>query len=277
MKSLVILFAIIVTHTLNAQNVGIGTSTPAARLELTFNGFSNYGTALLINQDVVGNSDGPRIQFKKTMTISKSWTAGILNGVDVGSFVISEDGGINGFGTPRFTIAPGGNIGFGGTLAINGNTGTAGQVLTSNGAASPAWSNEPKYFFFSQTGNYINLNAVPAYIPGIHGQTFTTTFVSNLIITVTSNLFANAPEPAQAIAVDTQILDFASNTIGDTYNYAYALGGTSYSGGGTVTSTIYIPNVPAGTYSLFCRGFRISNTGNNNCSGTQAIIQARPL
>ncbi len=96
-----------------AQNVGIGTPSPASKLEITHNGASTYGTALLINQNVIGNSDGPKIQFQKTMISSKSWTAGILNGVDVGTFGISEDGGTGGFGTPRFTIAQGGNVGIG--------------------------------------------------------------------------------------------------------------------------------------------------------------------
>src|SRR5881394_120085 len=82
----------------NAQNTGIGTTTPVARLEITHNGASSYGTALLLNQYLLGNSDGPKIQFKKTMTSTKSWTAGILNGVDVGTFGISEDGGTDGFG-----------------------------------------------------------------------------------------------------------------------------------------------------------------------------------
>ena len=94
-------------------NIGIGTITPASKLEITHNGGSVYGTALLINQNVIGNSDGPKIQFNKTMTSSKSWTAGILNGVNISTFGISEDGGTGGFGTPRFTIAQGGNVGIG--------------------------------------------------------------------------------------------------------------------------------------------------------------------
>ncbi|MEO6253742.1 MAG: hypothetical protein ABIO79_10570 [Ferruginibacter sp.] len=100
----------------NIGNVGIGingTAAPAAKLEIIHNGFSTYGTALLINQDVIGNADGPKIQFKKTMTSPKSWTTGILNGVDIGTFGISEDGGTGGYGTPRFTIAQGGNVGIG--------------------------------------------------------------------------------------------------------------------------------------------------------------------
>ena len=102
----------------NAGNVGIGTIgalAPAAKLEIIHNGASTNGTALLINQNVIGNADGPKIQFKKTMTSPKSWTAGILNGIDLGTFGISEDGGTGGFGNPRFAIAQGGNVGIGTT------------------------------------------------------------------------------------------------------------------------------------------------------------------
>ena len=108
-------------------NVGIGTAAPAAKLEITHNGASAFGTALLLNQNAIGNSDGPKIQFTKTMTSTKSWTAGILNGVDVGAFSINEDAGTFGFGNPRFTIAAGGNVGVGtnspqSQLEINGYT-----------------------------------------------------------------------------------------------------------------------------------------------------------
>ena len=97
----------------NGGNVGISTVTPAAKLEIVHDGASTFGTALRINQGAIGNSDGPRIEFHKTMTASKRWSAGILNGVDVDDFAINEDGGISGFGTPRFTILNGGNVGIG--------------------------------------------------------------------------------------------------------------------------------------------------------------------
>src|SRR5205085_2803634 len=95
----------------NTGRVGIGTTSPGAKLELAHDGASTFGTALLINQSVLGNSDGPKIEFRKTMNSSKSWSAGILNGIDVGTFSINEDGGTGSFGTPRLTITQGGNVG----------------------------------------------------------------------------------------------------------------------------------------------------------------------
>lgn len=100
-------------------NVGINAILPAAKLEVASDGASKFGTILLVNQSAIGNGDGPKIQFQKTMTNSKSWTTGIQNGLNVGNYAISEDGGTLGFGTPRLTIVPGGNVGIG-TTTPNG-------------------------------------------------------------------------------------------------------------------------------------------------------------
>jgi hypothetical protein len=132
-----------------AGNVGMGTTAPSSKLEITHNGASVYGTALLINQDAVGNADGPKIQFKKTMTASKSWTAGILNGIDIGTFAINEDGGTNGFGSPRFTIIPGGNIGIGTTNPLT-------KLHIQNGSSGNSSPFSP-LTVESNTNTYINL------------------------------------------------------------------------------------------------------------------------
>lgn len=259
----------------NAGNVGIGTTAPASKLEITHDGASVYGTALSLNQDVIGNADGPKIQFKKTMTSPKSWTAGILNGVDVGTFSINEDGGTGGFGTPRFTIAPGGNIGITGALAINGNTGIAGQVLTSNGNTAPAWNNKSKYFFFHQTGGTNLTNAVN-YIPGVDDLSFSTTFTSTLIVTVSSSLIVSPSEPDQGLSVNMLILTQSNVQLGNLRIYSLVHPGVTLYGGGNITSTISIPNFPAGVFYLSCYGQRVSGTGINGCSDTQVIIQAIP-
>ena len=74
------------------DNVGIGTNNPQARLQVDHPGNITYGTAIRIVQDAIGNSDGPKLEFFKTMTASKSWSVGILNGVDVDDFSINENG-----------------------------------------------------------------------------------------------------------------------------------------------------------------------------------------
>jgi hypothetical protein len=133
----------------NAGNVGMGTIAPGAKLEITHNGASTYGTALLINQDVIGNSDGPKLQFRKTMTSTKSWSAGILNGVNVATFSINEDGGTAGFGTPRFSIIQGGNTGIGTTNPLT-------KLHIQNGSSGNSSPNSP-VTVESNTNTYINL------------------------------------------------------------------------------------------------------------------------
>ncbi len=115
----------------NSGNTGIGTNIPGAKLEVIHNGASTYGTAVMINQNVIGNSDGPKLQFHKTMTTSKDWSIGMYNGVDVGTFAISEDGGTLGFGTARMSIIAGGNVGI-------GTTAPGAKLHISNGDASYA-------------------------------------------------------------------------------------------------------------------------------------------
>ncbi len=134
-----------------AGKLGIGINNPASNLDIIHDGASAYGTVILLNQSTFGNSDGPKIGFQKAMNIPKSWTAGILNGVDIGSFSINEDAGTTGFGTSRFSIAPGGNIGIGitdpvyrldvgGRMRIRSGGGSAGLYLNSNdNSQSPAF------------------------------------------------------------------------------------------------------------------------------------------
>ena len=148
----------------NGGYMGIGTIMPTSKLEITHNGASAYGTALLINQNAIGNSDGPKMQFLKMMTIPKSWTAGILNGVNIGTFAISEDGGTGGFGTPRFTIAPGGNVGIntnnpGATLDVNGNLNFT-SVACINGFCPPAGAIRltPNLHLNTTPGNAVIIN-----------------------------------------------------------------------------------------------------------------------
>jgi hypothetical protein len=100
-------------------------SNASARID--HNGAATYGILLQLNQNAIGNSDGPKIEFNKTMTTGKEWTLGIMPGVNVGDFAINEDGSWwGGFGTPRFVVKPGGYIGVGTTtpdqrLTVMGN------------------------------------------------------------------------------------------------------------------------------------------------------------
>ena len=100
--------------------LGIGPTNPVSKLHITHNGASANGVVALLDQNVVGNSDGPKIGFAKRVksTASKYWTAGVLNGVNVDDFAISEDGRVGTFGSPRLVVAAGGNVGIGTTTPV---------------------------------------------------------------------------------------------------------------------------------------------------------------
>lgn len=112
-----LLLLILVQTMSNAQTIWVpGTvgSFGGPHVQIQHNGASSYGVGLLLLQTAVGNSDGPKMQFTKTMTSSKNWTFGILNGVDVPDFSINEDGSLSGgFGVPRMVFKAGGNVGIG--------------------------------------------------------------------------------------------------------------------------------------------------------------------
>ena len=95
--------------------LGIGSNAPLSKLHITHNGASTSGVVALLDQNVVGNSDGHKIGFDKSLkpTSIKYWTAGIMNGVNVDDFAISENGRVGSFGSPRLVIAAGGNVGIG--------------------------------------------------------------------------------------------------------------------------------------------------------------------
>lgn len=140
--------------------VGIETLSPNANLEVGHSGAATYGTAIMINQSSIGNSDGPKLQFRKTMTATKDWSIGILNGVDVGTFGISENGGISGFGTPQFAIIPGGNVGIGSTnpgykLDVVG--GVRSQLTATVGTSTGMLNLEPQSTFHRLAFNELRL------------------------------------------------------------------------------------------------------------------------
>ena len=111
--------------------VGIGTTAPAAKLEIAHDGASTYGTALHIK--TTAGTDGPRAAFEYYNGGSpKRWNVGIRNSAT--SFGIFEDGSYGAFGTERLTILAGGNVGIGTTaptakLFIVGSTGAPDNTL----------------------------------------------------------------------------------------------------------------------------------------------------
>jgi hypothetical protein len=98
----------------SSGSLGIGSTAPGAKLQIDHNAASTWGTAILLNENAAGNSDGVKIGFDKN-TPDKRWSIGLLNGATETGFGIFEDGGINGYGTTRMYLQAGGNVGIGTT------------------------------------------------------------------------------------------------------------------------------------------------------------------
>lgn len=97
-------------------NVGIGTSTPVINTgvnSLTVDGSSTYGSGIQLRQNGI-----------PAMTLLANASSTALAAAGTLSFITN--------GTPWLQIASGGEF------LVNTSAGTAGQVLSSNGAASPA-------------------------------------------------------------------------------------------------------------------------------------------
>jgi hypothetical protein len=213
------------------------------------------------------------------------------------------DGSSYGFGIQNYTLqihadVPEAGVAFGygssasfvenfrfkgnGALAINGNTGQSGQVLTSNGDAPPSWTYPgPTYQFFRQTGAAISLSSGPANIPGINGQRFKIDRSCKLIITVSAEIQLNAGEPEQNIVISTDLKNSSNTVIGSSTDYVLIKPTKSRSVKRNATATIFIGdagNIAPGTYSITCSARRINDTdtGKSTCTNTQVIVQAIP-
>jgi len=141
----------------NAQNVGIGVNTPAAPLHIKSNGevlrldggspylsFYNSGTYKGFlwydgTKMVLGTSTNEPILISPNNVTGAYFTT---NGrLGVGTASPSEKLDVNGNINANGNINTNGDINLNGLLKINNSSGTAGQVLTSNGTSDPIWAN----------------------------------------------------------------------------------------------------------------------------------------
>lgn len=125
-------------------NVGIGTNLPAYRLQvhenIAANGYMN------ITNTTTGSSgtDGLLIGLTgNSATLTNLENGSLQLGTNNLTRVTIDATGNVGIGNsfPVFKLEVNGDINTTGLLRLNGATGAAGQVLTSNGAADPTWAN----------------------------------------------------------------------------------------------------------------------------------------
>jgi len=157
-----------------------------------------------------------------------------------------------------------------GALMVNGNSGAAGQVLTSAGAGAPAvWTDKPRAIYFTRTGNSLNLEgtALCVSIPGIDGQTFTLNSPSVVTYQFLINLFGTSWPAASDGDIAILIEDVNSGNTVSNSTIDFYVGGLAAQG----QTIIGVADLPAGNYRVKARITRYSpdhgNVGVNNGLG----------
>ena len=169
----------IACHLCFSQNVGIGTTTPAARLQVNHNTTNGVPGLLLkdSSQNGAGNTRFQNINRNKFIaqqgwSFSNYTSDAYLDVVSDSAFIGTFRGNGNvGFGnySPTERVDVNGNINVTGTIKTNGTAGQPGQVLTTNSAGNLAWAygagRFANFFAFPAAGNQAWL--VPAGITKI--------------------------------------------------------------------------------------------------------------
>jgi len=209
-------------------NVGIGGSDPPTKLEIVNDGttgpLSHYGMAVRISQTVASAAGGPKLEFYKQRSAGvKVWSAGMLQGSDVGDFAISEGGGCStGYGTPKLVVQDTtGNVGIGTTspgakLDINGSlkVGSGGTVMSKifhgQFTANGSWTILQGYDDFTQSVPGATTNAY--VLASIHSTPAVELFICYARITNTDELTvrvenSGSPGKSGAITIDYLIIE----------------------------------------------------------------------
>jgi hypothetical protein len=169
-----VIFFLITCTTIVAQNVGIGHSTPEAKLTIGHLSSPSSPTLELFENTATG---GPRIHFRNAGG-TNPWVivAEIDNAVATNTFLKISYGGIvfpiftmrgdSKIGiqqaNPAYPLDITGDLNLTGAIRVNTNAGSTGQALISNGAAAPTWQSitqNPAIGFSARLNGSVNLTS----------------------------------------------------------------------------------------------------------------------
>jgi hypothetical protein len=171
-----------------------------------------------------------------------------------------------------------------GALSVGGNSGSSGQVLTSNGSSATAsWSNRPYAFTIKPIYyNSLNGSALTTTLAGVDLTPFTLSQNSTFIYTLTLELFGTGPGTSDSKGyVVVEILDGASSRVSFASSSYYVRRSTSM----TQTVSGVAINLAAGNYTIKARLVRNSPVDGDvdahaslqpNEQGVQFIAQVIP-
>jgi len=126
-------------------NVGIGINNPSYKLHLHTPLSANNFLSITTNTSGVSANDGMILgMVGSSARLGNLETGDLRFGTSNSTRVLIDASGNVGINnsTPLYKLDVGGDINMTAALRINGATGEAGQVLTSNAASAPTWQNQ---------------------------------------------------------------------------------------------------------------------------------------
>jgi hypothetical protein len=171
----------------------------------------------------------------------------------------------------RFAVKPTGAI------AVNGNTGTSGQLLQSNGNGSAAtWVNKPyvlSYAYSLSTSTYLTgAGVLSVPIQGLDNQTFTLQQPSSIVFMANLN-FTGDVYTASYGYLSIKILNNLNQVVASGSTWGQALADFRH-----ITITAFLSaNIPAGFYRTQVLLVRNTDSdGNFTIGGAAAVLQIFP-
>jgi len=172
MNKIILLVCISISFRAMGQNVGIGTTTPTARLQINHRSNAGPGLQLLdsaasgggsVRFRNINNSVGINMSGYNSSNYNKDQYLDITSDTAfITTFRGNGNVGIRN-GTPLYPLDVFGDVNTTGAVRVNGNAGTNGQVLRSNGDGTMGWSDVSEYKNF-EVFNFTTIGAVQNWV-----------------------------------------------------------------------------------------------------------------